>query len=161
MKPVGEKGSMRERMKEVRRECRGEERYERKREIEFNGEERRKRIPRSREIWRVIMCPVNRFRWSDQVNGKRAEFRFLDQVAGKPKRSLYAREEPRGALPELSVPVTSRVYFSSAAQLYGHLHGNGVHVFEMCRCESLMLRETHIFISLLKEERKVGAKKPS
>lgn len=140
---------MRERMKEMRRECRGEKRCmrERERKRELDGEKMRKRIQRSREIWRAIMCPVDRFRWSDQENGKRAEFRFLDQVAGKPKRNLDAREEPRRALPELSVPVTSRVYFSSAVQLYSHLRGDVEFMyFERCVCESLMLRETHIFI---------------
>lgn len=92
--------------------------------------------------------PVKLNRSGKQENRKGA--RFLDQVAGKPKREfLRKKRRTGGALPELSVPVTSRVYFS-AAQLYSHLRGDGVRVFRDVYVNHSS-RETHIFISLLNE----------
>jgi len=70
---------------------------------------------------------------------------------GETRSGIFTQEKSQGALTEFSVFVTSRVYFSTA-QLYGHLHGDGVHVFRDVYV-SRLLREAHIFISLLKEER--------
>lgn len=102
---------------------------------------------------------------ADQENGEREQgFRFLDQVAGKPKRGVFWRKRRRAgrALPELSIPVTSRVYFS-AAQLYTTTYSGDTEFvyFVMSMRVAPHPRETRIFILLLKrrkKERKVGAK---
>lgn len=67
--------------------------------------------------------------------------------------SLCKKKRAGGALPELFVPVTSRVYFN-ATQLYNHLYGDGV-VCVFCDVYvSRSLRGTHILVSSLNEEKK-------
>lgn len=150
MKPVREKESVRERVKEESN--RGEKIIERERESVLDGEKRRKRKTKKSKD---LAC--------NNMLGKSIPVKFVNQKNGKGRSSpiksrrgtqakfLRKKRRAGGALPELSIPVTSRVYFS--AIIHGHLRGDGVYVFRDVYVNRSS-RETHIFISLLNEGRK-------
>lgn len=90
---TSERERMRERMKEARESIEGKTyKRERGRKREFDGEKKWKRRPRSRKIWRAIMCPID---FGDMVNQENRESRrsFDSSIESRrnPKRNLYAR----------------------------------------------------------------------
>lgn len=92
------------------------------------------------------MCPIDFGDMVNQENREKAGGVSIPRSSrGETPSEIFTREEARRALTELSVPVTSRVYFS-VAQLYSHLHGDGGSCISRCLCESLITRGAHIHI---------------
>lgn len=122
----------------------------REKERELDGEKRRKRKTEESQDLACNNMP-GKLIPVKLVNQERIEsergFSSSIESRGNPG-GLFTQEERRtreGALLELSVPMTSRVYFS-AAQLYSRLRGDGVRVFHNVYVSHSSTRDAYIHI---------------